>query len=98
MLRGEFDDGATECGNSDKRKQDWDREQQQNRDLDRDEIEDEEARSCKAAAAARKICEIEGEDSGNERTAQRRFNRLTLVDHSRSGFAPVWGTETTNEQ
>ncbi|KAL4717383.1 hypothetical protein ACJJTC_017270 [Scirpophaga incertulas] len=48
----------------------------------------------KAAVAARKICEIEGEDTVNEPTARRWFNRfnngdLTLEDRSRSGRPPV---------
>ncbi|GBP47854.1 Irregular chiasm C-roughest protein [Eumeta japonica] len=47
-----------------------------------------------AAAAARKIYEIEGEDTVNDRTAQRWFNRcdggdLTLQHLSRSGRPPV---------
>ncbi|GBP47718.1 hypothetical protein EVAR_14249_1 [Eumeta japonica] len=55
-----------------------------------------------AATAARKLCEIEGKDTGNERTAQRRFNRfnsadLALIDHFRIGRLPVWLIEATKE-
>lgn len=53
-----------------------------------------------AAAAAKRICEIEGEELVNERTAQRWFKRfssgnLRLEDKERPGRPVVWDIEKT---
>ncbi|GBP59093.1 Histone-lysine N-methyltransferase SETMAR [Eumeta japonica] len=56
----------------------------------------------KAAAAARKEFEIEGEDTVNERTVQRWFDRfncgdLSLADHSQSGRPSEEDIEATKD-
>jgi transposase len=56
----------------------------------------------KAAAAAKKICDVEGEGAVNERTAQRWFKRfasgnLSLEDEQRLGRPRIWDSEATKE-
>jgi hypothetical protein len=56
----------------------------------------------KAAAAAKKICDVEKERAVNERTAQRWFKRfaignLSLEDEQRLGRPRIWGSEATKE-
>jgi transposase len=59
-------------------------------------------RNYKAAAAANKICDIEGEGTVNERTAQQWFKgfasgKLSLEDEERPGRPRIWDSEATEE-
>jgi transposase len=56
----------------------------------------------RAAAAAKKICDVEGEGAMNEHTAQRWFKRfassnLSLEDEQRPGRPRIWDSEATKE-
>jgi hypothetical protein len=54
----------------------------------------------KATAAAKKICDVEGESAVNERTAQRWFKwfvsgNLSLEDEQHPGQPWIWDSEAT---
>jgi transposase len=56
----------------------------------------------KAMAAAKKICDVEGEDAVNEHTAQRWFKwfasgNLSLEDEQRPERPRIWDSEATKE-